>query len=132
MMQPMTSKRGFTLIELIVVVIILSILVSLAMPQYTMTVERSRSAEARRVLGTIREAELAYYLEYEAYSASFTNLRLGGIPSACNTSFYFSYSAGATSTGTRCTAGGKAPNSGTAYTISLTTAGVLSGTAGYL
>ena len=133
MTQSMMSKRGFTLIELIVVVIILSILVSLAMPQYTMTVERSRSAEARRILGTIREAELAYFLEYEAYSASLTNLRLSGIPTGCQATHYFTYAPATTGTtvATRCTSGGKPPQSSTAYTIQLTAAGALSGTAGY-
>jgi len=135
-------KRGFTLLELIVVIIILGILATLGFTQYTKMIEKGRTAEAKMILGSLRTAEEAYKLEngsYVAYSGASASLPIEA-PTACATTHYFSYGitvagSGATSTftatATRCTAGGKTPNAGTAYTITLTDAGVWGGTAGY-
>ncbi|MDD5130223.1 MAG: prepilin-type N-terminal cleavage/methylation domain-containing protein, partial [Candidatus Omnitrophica bacterium] len=44
-------KKGFTLVELIIVVIIVGILASIGLTQYNKVVEKSRAAEARMILG---------------------------------------------------------------------------------
>lgn len=48
----MNIRKGFTLVEMIVVVIVLGILASIAGAQYSNIVERSRGAEAKQVLLT--------------------------------------------------------------------------------
>lgn len=48
------NKKGFTLIEILVVVVIISVLVSMALPHYAITIERARSAEALINIGAIR------------------------------------------------------------------------------
>lgn len=67
-------RQGFTLIELIVVVVIIAVLTSLALPQYNKTTERSRQAESFTVLGSIRGAQLRYYVENGVYTAIVVNL----------------------------------------------------------
>ena len=56
----MKTRRGFTLLELLMVVIIIGILASIALPQYIKATERARAAQAISWLGTIRSAELRF------------------------------------------------------------------------
>ncbi|MDD5019044.1 MAG: prepilin-type N-terminal cleavage/methylation domain-containing protein [Candidatus Omnitrophica bacterium] len=133
----MRRWKGFTLLEMMIVVVVIGILASVALPRYVRVVEKGRSAEARHILGLIRDAELAYYLDFDAYTNSLANLAVQ-VPGACNASYYFSYAvAGApgsfTATATRCTgAAGKRPGGPSAFVINLTPAGVLGGTAGFV
>ena len=50
------APRGFTLIELIVVLAIVALLVSIAAPRYVASVERAREATLRTSLATMRDA----------------------------------------------------------------------------
>jgi prepilin-type N-terminal cleavage/methylation domain-containing protein len=55
------KKSGFTLMEILITIAIIGILASLVVPQLTGHIERSRSAEARNMMGAIREAEEAFF-----------------------------------------------------------------------
>ncbi len=60
-------RLGFTLIEIIVVVIIMGILVALAVPSYIETREKSLDKEAVAALKLIRAANKQYFSKYDAY-----------------------------------------------------------------
>ena len=62
-------NSGFTLLEIIVVIIIIGILASLALPKFFKTIEFSRSTEAFANLGVIRQAVERCYLVPKDYSA---------------------------------------------------------------
>jgi len=63
----MRTSRGFTLLELLVVVVIIGILASLAIPRFIKTTEQARTAEAKQWLGQIRSSEIRYNLENGSY-----------------------------------------------------------------
>jgi len=63
-------KTGFTLIELVVVVIIVGILATFAMPQYAKTHEKTLDNEAKATLVLIQAAENIYRSEAGTFYVS--------------------------------------------------------------
>lgn len=121
-------KRGFTLLELIIVIVILGIMATLAINQYTKMVEKSRGAEARIIIGSIRTYESATRVQYNSCSSLADQVGIGSdFPSACATTHYFSYNITGvsgntfTAVATRCTTSSKTPNATVAGTVSLVT-----------
>ena len=51
------NKRGFTLTEILIAVVIVAILVVMAVPLYEKTIERSKLTEARAILNRLQSAK---------------------------------------------------------------------------
>ena len=62
-------KKAFTLIELIIVVIIIGILATLAIPQYLSATERARGGKAKNALVLISQGEKLLRAETDAYAS---------------------------------------------------------------
>ena len=61
-MTKRNARRGFTLIEMLVVVLIIGILAAVAVPQYQLAVEKSRIAEAITQVRAIANAQKVFFL----------------------------------------------------------------------
>lgn len=70
----MRKNKGFTLLELIIVVIVIGILASIALPRYLKVMEKARSTEAKQILGTVRSAQMRYYASHQNYTDNFAAL----------------------------------------------------------
>ena len=70
----MKNDRGFTLLELIIVVVVIGILASLALPNYMRVTERARAAEAKSILGAIRSSQYRQMAMYGNYTADYDSL----------------------------------------------------------
>jgi len=54
------NNKGFTMIEILVVVVIVGILTTIALPQYTRSIERSRATEAMAAIKALNDSVYAY------------------------------------------------------------------------
>ncbi|HSV70555.1 MAG TPA: type II secretion system protein [Methylibium sp.] len=67
-------RRGFTLVELLVVMAIVATLLTLAWPRYQRSVERSREAVLRQDLRTMRDAIDKFLADHGRYPATLEEL----------------------------------------------------------
>ena len=68
------GEAGFTLIELMIVVVIATILVSIALPMYLGQIRESRRTEARNYLVELAAREERYFATQNAYTSVASNL----------------------------------------------------------
>lgn len=64
----MRRLKGFTMVELLVVLIILAILIAVAAPMYFGNMNRARASEAVAALGTIRASLREYRISHPSYA----------------------------------------------------------------
>lgn len=60
-------KKGFSIIELLVVVVVIAVLAAIAFPKYNKAVNETHRREAKTVLNIIRSSEQAYKIDNGRY-----------------------------------------------------------------
>lgn len=75
-MKPYNTQTGFSLVELMIVIVIIGVLAGIAVPIYQKNLEYAKRSEAVAALGTPREHLRVYYAETGSYpvAESFTKV----------------------------------------------------------
>ncbi len=68
------NRKGFTLIELMIVVVIIGILAAMAIPRFMQATTKSKQSEAKQILKQIYTMERAYRQEVGAYSLNLNDI----------------------------------------------------------
>lgn len=68
------SRRGFSLVELSIVVVIIAVLAAFAIPRLLRSVEKTKAAEAFQYLAAIRAAQERYHGQHGRYTSSADDL----------------------------------------------------------
>jgi type IV pilus assembly protein PilE len=74
----LTGARGFTLIEVVLVTVIIAILAAIGIPQYSEYINRSRRAEAQAFLLDVAARQQHYLVDRRAYGTSITDTAVNG------------------------------------------------------
>ena len=129
------GRKGFTLVELAVVIVIIGVLASFGVPKFMQSVERSKASESFNFLSALRSAEERYQSKEGTYTTVWGSLDIqwktsAGVPSFQYFTIGSDFAADASTWSATLTRSGTAGNYG-AYTVSYSSDGFLpSGVAG--
>jgi type IV pilus assembly protein PilE len=71
---PVQTQQGFTLVELLITMVIVSILAAIAIPSYSSYIQRSRRTDAKSALLDLASLEERYFSTNNTYTNLPTNL----------------------------------------------------------
>ena len=68
------ARKGFTLVELAVVIVIIGVLAAFGVPRFLKSVERSKASEAFAYLSAVRSSQERYLAQYGEYCPDVSEL----------------------------------------------------------
>jgi prepilin-type N-terminal cleavage/methylation domain-containing protein len=101
-MRSIRNTKGFTLIELMIVVVIIGILAALAIPKFNNASARAKEREADGILKQIYTLQMTYYAQNGTYAASSSALETVGWQAPTVTSLTLQKKTGMTGYEDRC------------------------------
>jgi prepilin-type N-terminal cleavage/methylation domain-containing protein len=83
-MRKIRNTKGFTLIELMIVVVIIGILAALAIPRFTQASARAKEKEADGILKQVYTLQQTYYANNGAFASTVGDLQTVGFEAPTN------------------------------------------------
>ncbi|MDD1429470.1 prepilin-type N-terminal cleavage/methylation domain-containing protein, partial [Dolichospermum sp. ST_sed9] len=81
------DNEGFTLLELLVVIIIIGILSAIALPSFLNQAAKAKQSEAKTYVGSVNRAQQSYRIENTSFGGTVGQLQIG-IPTSTD---YYTY-----------------------------------------
>ena len=119
------NKKGFTLIELMIVVAIIGVLAAIAIPNFLNYQCKAKQSEAKSGLGTIRTTQEAYFAEYDTYGDAIAKI---GFETKGNARYNFSILGGDTNSYTASATSSDVKRGGSTDNWTIVTSGTLNNT----
>ncbi|WP_339668889.1 type IV pilin protein [Dasania marina] len=98
--------KGFTLIELMIVVAIVAILAAIALPSYQNSVQKSRRSDAKAALEIAATAQERWFFQHNGYSSDVDNIGGGGSGTLLSPEGYYTITINNRSGSGGCVGGG--------------------------
>ncbi len=118
----MKSTKGFTLVELVIVIVIVGILSVVAVPVYKGYTKKAMATEGKALLGALNTSQKVYFAEWGNFAASGQSASLD--VDATTNKYFTSYTIGtATNAGFTATTAGTGGATGIALTITGSSSG---------
>jgi prepilin-type N-terminal cleavage/methylation domain-containing protein len=120
------TRKGFTLVELAVVIVIIGVLAAFGVPRFIKSVERSKAAESCSYLAAVRSAQERYQAQFGTYASDVGSLDIKFAPPT-----YFSVGTIASSTLSSADADLGSPSLQNTWQLTLTRTGASAGYGSY-
>ena len=93
------NEKGFTLVELMIVIVIIGILASIAIPKFSGLIGKAKTTEAKQILNQVIQLETSYYFTNSDY-VEFDNVDVPSIGFELPANAKFAYSFALNTAGT--------------------------------